>query len=303
MMTHPLSDDSDRAAESASARRGEADSAYTGPKVVAINGFRPGIGATHIAANLAAVLALSGLRVGLVDANLRMPGLHVLLNVDPGSLDGTLSELLLGGTALNGIKIKLAENSAQTPGSDEGEAADPADETSQSVYLQFVAASSDPFILEMKAQPIGNFDRFASGLHAFIARQALDILIIDTSSGSHPETLQSLALCDLLVVILTLDRQETLGSSVTIALARKLGIDEILVVVNQMPQSVDTALIQKQVSDGYGCQAVAVVPYSDRIAALESRALFVLRYPQDPASWAIRRLANTIAQDMAWLNI
>src|SRR5436305_6510331 len=53
-------------------------------RVIAVAGVRPGDGTTTIAANLAAVAARAGMRVVLVDANLRRPALHKLF----GLLDG-----------------------------------------------------------------------------------------------------------------------------------------------------------------------------------------------------------------------
>lgn len=48
-------------------------------KLIAVHAFCGGTGKTSIAANVAAQLALRGRRVGLIDADLTAPGLHVLL--------------------------------------------------------------------------------------------------------------------------------------------------------------------------------------------------------------------------------
>ena len=53
---------------------------------------------------------------------------------------------------------------------------------------------------------------------------ALDILIVDTSAGIGRETLLTLALCDRLFVVLTLDQQQVHGSGIIIDLARNLHV-------------------------------------------------------------------------------
>jgi receptor protein-tyrosine kinase len=64
-----------------------------GRKVLAITSAAAGDGRTHVAANLAASLAIAGWRVLLVDADLRRPKQHLVFNVPqhPG-----LSRLLCG---------------------------------------------------------------------------------------------------------------------------------------------------------------------------------------------------------------
>ena len=62
-------------------------------QVLAVNAFRRGTGATHVAANLAALLAQAGQRVGLLDADFVAPSQHFLFNVTPDA-DARLAQRL-----------------------------------------------------------------------------------------------------------------------------------------------------------------------------------------------------------------
>ena len=141
--------------------------------------------------------------------------------------------------------------------------------------------------------------RLSSGVETLCSQLALDVLIVDTAAGIGQETLLTLALCDLLLVVLTLDKRELQGASITIEVAPKLNVPRTAVVVNKAPADYDRRSVRRQIVEGYGCEVAAILPYSDEIAALESRALFAQRYPNHPATWAIRRLARTIETEVS----
>ena len=74
--------------------------------VVALGGPSPGVGKSFVAANLAQVLAESGSRVLLVDADLRKGRLHELLG---GGGDPGLSDMIAAGEALPGAVRPTAQ--------------------------------------------------------------------------------------------------------------------------------------------------------------------------------------------------
>src|SRR6478752_6737121 len=49
--------------------------------IICVHSFRGGTGKSNTTANLAAVLALSGKRVGVIDADIQSPGIHVLFGI------------------------------------------------------------------------------------------------------------------------------------------------------------------------------------------------------------------------------
>jgi len=52
-------------------------------RIVAVHSFRGGTGKSNVTANLAALLAAAGHRVGVVDTDIQSPGIHVLFGFDP----------------------------------------------------------------------------------------------------------------------------------------------------------------------------------------------------------------------------
>lgn len=64
--------------------------------IISTHSYRGGTGKSNISANLAALLALEGHRVGVVDVDIRSPGIHALFGVDPHATRSTLNDFLWG---------------------------------------------------------------------------------------------------------------------------------------------------------------------------------------------------------------
>ena len=62
----------------------------------------------------------------------------------------------------------------------------------------------------------------------------MDYLFIDTHPGLNEETLLSITISDVLVLILRPDQQDYQGTAVTIDVARKLEVPKLLLVVNKL---------------------------------------------------------------------
>ena len=61
------------------------------PAIISVHSFRGGTGKSNTTANLAALLALRGMRVGVADTDLQSPGIHVLFGFDPGDIKRSLN--------------------------------------------------------------------------------------------------------------------------------------------------------------------------------------------------------------------
>jgi MinD-like ATPase involved in chromosome partitioning or flagellar assembly len=51
------------------------------PKIISLHSFRGGTGKSNMTANLAAVIASQGQRVGIIDTDIQSPGIHVLFGM------------------------------------------------------------------------------------------------------------------------------------------------------------------------------------------------------------------------------
>ena len=70
------------------------------PKIISVHSFRGGTGKSNTTANVAALLAMDGSRVGVVDTDIASPGIHVLFNLDETEMVHSLNDYLWGKCAI-----------------------------------------------------------------------------------------------------------------------------------------------------------------------------------------------------------
>ena len=116
-------------------------------------------------------------------------------------------------------------------------------------------------------------------------------LILDTHPGINEETLLSIAMSNTLLIILRPDRQDYEGTRVTVAVARKLGVPQMMLVVNKAPSVFEPDAIRRRVEETYDCPVAAVLPHSDDLMVLSSEGVFSLRYPDHPLTGLYRDIA------------
>ena len=74
-------------------------------------------------------------------------------------------------------------------------------------------------------------------------RRHLDYLLIDTHPGLNEETLLSITLTDVLLVVLRPDSQDDQGTSVTVEVARTLDVPRLLLLINKVLLASDSAAL------------------------------------------------------------
>ena len=173
-------------------------------RVVAVHSFRGGTGKSNITANLAALLARDGRRVGVVDTDIQSPGIHVLFGLDETQMGNSLNQYLSG-------KCEIEQTAHDVTGL--------VGETSAGKL--FLVPSS------IRAEDIArvlheSYDvaRLNSGFRELVKALELDVLMIDTHPGLNQETLLTIAIADRLGGILRPDRQDYQGTAVTVEVAR-----------------------------------------------------------------------------------
>src|SRR5829696_1903357 len=65
-------------------------------RIIAIHSFRGGTGKSNTTANIAALLAAEGRRIGVVDADIQSPGIHVLFGMSQDAMRRSLNDYLWG---------------------------------------------------------------------------------------------------------------------------------------------------------------------------------------------------------------
>jgi MinD-like ATPase involved in chromosome partitioning or flagellar assembly len=247
-------------------------------KIISVHSFRGGTGKSNTTANVTAILAMQGLRVGVVDTDIQSPGIHVLFGLEEDDMKHSLNDYLWG-------KCNV-EEAAHDVTSHLG------DNVSGTVYLipSSIKAGEIARVLR-EGYDVGLLN---DGFHELVEALDLDVLMIDTHPGLNEETLLSIAISDALAIIMRPDQQDYQGTGVTVEVARKLNVPRLLVVVNKTPQVYDAAQVQEQVERLYNPEVAAVMPHSDTMMALASAGVFSMIYPDHEVAQLYKQVATKL---------
>jgi septum site-determining protein MinD len=247
-------------------------------KIVSIHSFRGGTGKSNITANVAAQFAQKGKKVGVIDTDIQSPGIHVLFGMDEEKIDKALNDYLWGRCPI--------EETAYDVGAQIGDGE--VIPMSGSIFLipSSIRAGEIARVLR-EGYDVGLLN---DGFQALTEKLDLDYLFIDTHPGLNEETLLSVAISDLLIIILRPDQQDFQGTAVTVDVSRKLEVPNLYLVVNKALTSYDFDALKKKIEDTYDCPVAAVIPLSEDVARLQSADIFSLRFPDHPVSEAIRNI-------------
>lgn len=247
-------------------------------KIVSVHSFRGGTGKSNTTANLAALLAMDGLRVGVVDTDIASPGIHVLFNFDENEMVHSLNDYLWGKCS---IKETAHDVSGHLGGEIKGQ-----------VYLipASIKAGEIARILR-EGYDVGLLN---DGFRDLVKEMKLDFLMIDTHPGLNEETLLSIAISDALIILMRPDQQDYQGTAVTVDVARKLDVPKMLMIVNKIPSVLDFDDVRERVTQTYSVPVAAALPHSDEMMALASSGIFTLKYPDHPISKSLRAIVDEI---------
>jgi septum site-determining protein MinD len=247
-------------------------------KIVSIHSFRGGTGKSNTTANLAALIASQGHRVGVVDTDIASPGIHVLFGLEEGEMVHSLNDYLWG-------KCEIQETAHDVTASLGGN-------VHGRVFLvpSSIKAGNIARVLR-EGYDVGLLN---DGFHDLIEGLDLDVLMIDTHPGLNEETLLSIAISDVLLIILRPDQQDYQGTGVTVDVARKLSVPQMMLVVNKVPAVFAEGEVRARVEQAYGAEVAGVLPHSDEMMALASAGVFVTRYPDHPITVALKQVAQRV---------
>ncbi len=245
-------------------------------KIISIHSFRGGTGKSNTTANVSTLLAAGGLRVGVVDTDIQSPGIHVLFGLTEDEITHSLNDYLWGKCE---IEQTAHDVTAKLGGEVKGQ-----------VFLipSSIKAGEIAKVLR-EGYDVGLLN---DGFHDLVENLDLDVLMIDTHPGLNEETLLSIAVSDTLMIILRPDHQDYQGTAVTVEVARKLNVPDLLLLVNKMPTVFDFSEVKARIERTYNCEVAGILPHSDEMMALASSGVFVLHYPDHPIAASLRQVAK-----------
>lgn len=249
-------------------------------KVISIHSYRGGTGKSNSTANLAALVAAQGNRVGIVDTDIQSPGIHVLFGFDEDRIQLSLNDYLWG-------RCSIAEVAYDVTYAIEGLA-----KPNSKIYLipSSVKAGEIARVLR-EGYDVGLLNE---GFQSLLDDLQLDYLFIDTHPGLNEETLLSITISDVLLLILRPDSQDYQGTAVTVDVARKLEVPNLLMVVNKAPTVFDFSELKTRVEQTYSATVAGVLPHSDEMMVLASSGLFTMKFPEHSLTGVLRGIAQQI---------
>ncbi len=249
-------------------------------KIVSIHSYRGGTGKSNTTANVAATVARYGYRVGIVDTDIQSPGIHVLFGFGEDDIDRSLNDYLWGRRSIGDV----AHDVTHILG-------DKGTERSK-IYLvpSSVKAGEIARVLR-EGYDVGLLNE---GFQELVDVLKLDYLFIDTHPGLNEETLLSITISDILVLILRPDQQDYQGTAVTVDVARKLEVPKLLMVINKAPIVFDFGQLKQRVEEIYGAPVAGVLPHSDEMMILASNGVFAIKFPDHSLTRVIEAIASQV---------
>lgn len=247
-------------------------------KIISVHSFHRGTGKSTIIANVATLLAIEGLRVGVIDTGFQSPSVHILFDLDETEIEHVLNDYIWGKCDIEQTAYDVTSKL----------------NTKVKGRLFLVPSSTSTreiAFITRKGYDVGLLN---TGLRKLVDALGLDLLMLDTHAGINEETLLSIALSDALGVILRVDKQDHQGTAVTIDLARKLSVSRIMLILNEIPPGFDLDGVRAEAERTYDCEVIAVLPHSEELLALASESIFVLRYPKHPNTVLLQEIARKL---------
>lgn len=247
-------------------------------QVIAVNASYAGSGVSTTVANTAALMALLGVHAGVVDACLTAPTLHLLFGLSQSAPRWTLNDYLLGRCSLSAAaqRVPIGNNSPDRRS------------------LLVVPADPNHAAVVKAYRQAYDVESLGESCQKLAADLGLDVLIIDTEAGLPPSTLNCMAAANAALILLAPDKQHFQGVARTVSVVEALAIPRHKLAVNSVVPLLDDDEVRIRVSQIYGWEVAAVIPYCDALMALGSASVFVLRYPTHSVTARFHQIAASL---------
>ncbi len=254
-------------------------------KVLAVQSFKGGTGKSTICANLAVTLARLGKRVAVIDLDLEGLGLHVIFGIAEGDVRATINDVLRSPIPVSNAVLDLSSRLGVGPG-----------------CLLFCPAGHTLEEIVRMVETGFNLNRFKAVLSTLAVDYRLDYLLIDSHPGIEKDTILSMAVCDVVVLLSRVDHQDMFGSGVMNEVASQLR-KPVVLILNMIPSSVgekESKKIGDKIASLFNLQVLTALPFNSDVFENLSRGVFVLDHQKDPLTKRFTELAqnmiNTIDQ-------
>ena len=249
-------------------------------KIISVHSFRGGTGKSNLTANLAVSVARAGKRVGVVDTDIQSPGIHVLFGLAEEKLKYSLNDYLWGQCSIEQTACEVSAAARSGP-----------DDQTPLPGLFLIPSSLHVNDIARVLREGYDVAKLNDGFRALIRVLNLDFLFIDTHPGVNEETLLSIAISNVLLLILRPDQQDFLGTAVTVQLARRLEVPAMFLLLNKVPAGIAHPALAAKAEKMYGVPVAGIFSLNMEMAHLGSSSIFCLRFPDHPIAHEIRKVS------------
>ncbi len=246
------------------------------PKIVSIHSFRPGTGKSQLTANIATILAATGQRVAIIDSDINSPSMQLIFGLADQAITHSLNDFLWGKCGIESTAVDLNSSIRHA--------------LKGQLYLVPFATRNSTIDYDISL--------LSDSFEVLINSLSLDVLLIDTQPGVQFAALPSIAFSDIQVLVLQLREQDLQGTGVVIDISEQLGISEMLLIVNQIPEQYNLREVQQKIEHMYQRPVLAALPYDELLAeynhAASSAQIFVVEHPDHPISLLLTNVAATL---------
>ena len=248
--------------------------------IVSIHSFRGGTGKSNLTANLASSMVQQGKRVAIVDTDIQSPGIHVLFGLDQANMGRTLNDYLYSRCPIEEVAHDVTSLLRHQTGS--------------GGVLYLLPSSINARDIAKVLREGYEVNLLQDSFYALSELLTLDYLLLDTHPGLNEETLLSIGISDILVVLLRPDKQDFQGTAITLEVAHKLGVKHLLLVINEVVPSLDGESLKQHVQKTYNVPVAGVLPLSEEMLRMGSEGLFTQLHPDHPYSKGVQDVVDRV---------
>ncbi|TFG05265.1 MAG: MinD/ParA family protein [Promethearchaeota archaeon] len=250
-------------------------------KTVSVHSFRGGTGKSNITANLATYCAMQGAKVGVIDTDIQSPGVHVIFGLGNKKLKNTLNDFLFKKCDIDSVAVDVTKN-LKIKGDGK-------------LYV-FPAALDANEITKVLREGY-EVTNMSEGFSEIMGSKSLDYLFIDTHPGLNEETFLSIALSDILLVILRPDEQDYLGTAVTLEISKKFEIPKIFLIMNKLLPKYKINEVTSKLTKTFHVPVAGIIYFSEEFADAASKDVFIVNNPEHAFSKIISEVYGHLIED------